>query len=272
MHPRDRIELPYTEVAPPADLAAYVDRFWLRTTLCGDPARRHRVLPDGCVDVIVHVDRGAAELVGTMTRALEVTEAPAELVAVRFKPGTAAAVVRCALAELTDRQADVAELGIADATLVGGVSEGRGPYARLAVLADWLRRRVAGAPGPDRLVARAVARLSAAEAPRVEGIADELGVTRQHLARAFRREVGITPKDLVRIARLHRATAALGKGGIELARLAVELGYFDQSHLAHDVRELVGITPASLASERPVALTHLFGQVPFLQSPARAAP
>jgi len=107
------VELPYTEIAPPADLAPYVDRLWLRTTVRGEPGRVHRVLPDGCVDVIVHADRGSAELVGTMTRALEVADGPAQMVAVRFNPGTAAAVARCSLAELTDREADVAELGIA---------------------------------------------------------------------------------------------------------------------------------------------------------------
>ncbi|HEX8114570.1 MAG TPA: DUF6597 domain-containing transcriptional factor, partial [Kofleriaceae bacterium] len=66
-------ELPYTEIAPPGDLAPYVDRLWLRTTLRA-PARVHRVLPDGCADVIVDAGRGAAELVGPMTRAIEVAE------------------------------------------------------------------------------------------------------------------------------------------------------------------------------------------------------
>src|SRR5262245_42896257 len=86
------VELPYTEIVPPADLAPYVDRLWLRTTVRGGPGRVHRVLPDGCLDVIVCADRGSAELVGAMTRAIEVPDAPAEVVAVRFKPGTAAAV------------------------------------------------------------------------------------------------------------------------------------------------------------------------------------
>jgi len=153
------------------------------------------------------------------------------------------------------------------------VTDAATPEARIGALVAWLRRRLAGAPVPDPLVARAVAWLSAVEPPRVDRIARELGVTRQHLARVFRREVGITPKELVRIARLQRATAALARGGVELARLAVELGYFDQSHLAHDVRELAGITPASLATERPIAIAHLFDRapVPFLQSPRRAA-
>src|SRR5689334_19682719 len=120
--PTDPADLRYTEVVPPADLARHVDRFWLRTTR-RDTGQSYRVLPDGCVDVIVHADRGAVELVGTMTHAIEVADAPSELVAVRFKPGTAAAVVRCSLAELTDRHAELAALGIAGDALADEVRD-----------------------------------------------------------------------------------------------------------------------------------------------------
>jgi AraC-like DNA-binding protein len=263
-------ELPYTEIAPPADLAPYVDRLWLRTTRAPTPI--HRVLPDGCVDVIVDVGRGAADVVGAMTRAIEVPGAPTELIAVRFKPGTAATLTGCGLAELTDASVGVAELGLpgALADQVAGAAPGPGAprlpariplsalsHARLSALVGWLRHRLADAPPPDPRIAQAVALLSTGEA-RVDDVADLVGVTRQHLARGFRREVGITPKQLARIARMQRAAAALRRGG-DLARLAAELGYFDQSHLSRELRELAGVTPAALAAERPIALSHLFG-------------
>jgi AraC-like DNA-binding protein len=222
-----------------------------------------------------------------MTRAIEVPDAPAAMVAVRFKPGTAAAIARCALSELTDREAGLDELAIGDGGLAARVAEAATPGARLGVLAGWLRERLAAAPRtprPDRLVGRAVAALTAPgeRAARIDELADELGVTRQHLARVFRREVGVTPKELVRIARVQRAVAALG-GGARPARLAAELGYFDQAHLANEVRALVGATPAALAAERPLAMVHLFAPlagpatpsarpVPFLQARARRAP
>jgi AraC-like DNA-binding protein len=269
---RAPVELPYTEVAPPGDLAPYVDRFWLRTALTGDPAARNRVLPDGCADVIVDLGRGAARLVGTMTRALELPGAAAELIAVRFRPGAAAAIARCALAELTDRSVALAELGLADAALVDAVRDAGGGLARLAVLAAWLRGRLVGARPPEPMVGRAVAALAAPDAPRVEQVARALGVTRQHLARAFQREVGVSPKQLARIARMQRATAALGRGG-EPAEVAVELGYFDQAHLARELRALAGITPAVVAVERPGALVHLYARaVPFVLSRVRRAP
>ena len=290
------VELPYTEIAPPADLAPYVDRLWLRTTLRA-PERVHRVLPDGCVDVIVDAARATAALVGPMTRAIEITDDPAEQVAVRFKPGTAAALTGCGLAELADASVDLAALGLAGAladrvaSAAASTDALRLPariplsaisHARLAELVGWLRQRLADAAPPDPRIARAVALLSSAARPgvgtptaspagreaappvgwtgevRVDDVADALGMTRQHLARGFRREVGITPKQLARIARMQRAAAALRRGG-DLARLAAELGYFDQSHFSRELRDLAGVTPAALAAERPTVLSHLFG-------------
>ena len=287
-------EVPYTEIAPPPDLAPYVDRLWLRTTLVGGDVVR--VLPDGCVDLIVDARHGAAELVGTMTRAALVATGPAQLVAVRFRPGTATALTGCALADLTDRSADAPDLGLACgavADLVGAICDptaatrcgashaddagrsAREPadlrraaplsariplatadHARVAALVAWLRARLADAAPPDALVARAVALLSTG-AGRVDDVAERLRVTRQHLARSFRRDVGISPKQLARIARMQRAAVALRRGG-DLARLAAELGYFDQSHLTHDLRDLAGLTPTAVAAERPIALSHLF--------------
>lgn len=272
--PRAPGESPYTEIAPPADLAVYVDRLWLRTCRAEHAGRLHRVLPDGCVDVIVDPGRGTAELVGTMTRAIEMTEQAGEIVAVRFKPGTAAALTGFALADLTDRSVALAD---ADLDLVPGDLAGRiidapsapaarlpaklpfatAAHARLAALVAWLRARLADAARPDPLIARAVALLSTGDA-RVDDVATGLGVTRQHLARGFRREVGITPKQLARIARMQRAATLLRRGG-DLARLAAELGYFDQSHLTHDLRDLAGLTPAAVAAEQPISLAHLFG-------------
>lgn len=242
-------EQPYTEIAPPADLAAVVDRFWMQTALRDAPGT-HRILPDGCVDVIVDLARGTGAFVGAMTAAIEVPAAACHLIAVRFRPGTAAPIVRSALDATTDDHVDLAALGMHD--LVAPLVDARSATARLTMLANWVRARAAA---PDPQIAYAIRALVADS--RVDAVADELGVSRQHLARAFRREVGVSPKQLARIARVQRAVAAL-RPGVDLARLAVELGYFDQAHFSNEVRAIVGIAPSVLAAAPPRALAHLF--------------
>jgi AraC-like DNA-binding protein len=164
-------------------------------------------------------------------------------------------VARCTLDALTDREVDVAALGIAPG-LVARVVDAATVADRIAVLVGWLRAHLAEAPGPDRRIAHAVTQLCGGG--RVDDVARALGVSRQYLARAFRREVGISPKALARIARMQRAAAAIGRGEASLARIAAELGYFDQAHLANEVRALSGVSPGVLAVGPSIALAHLY--------------
>ena len=75
-------------------------------------------------------------------------------------------------------------------------------------------------------------------------LAERLGVTARHLRRAFVENIGIAPKDFARSVRLQRAVhmAATSR---DWARIAVDAGYYDQSHLIADFRDLVGITPGA---------------------------
>jgi methylphosphotriester-DNA--protein-cysteine methyltransferase len=96
---------------------------------------------------------------------------------------------------------------------------------------------------PDPLVAHAVARLFSPAAPSTSALAAELGYSRQHLRRLFLHHVGLAPKELGRIARLQRAVDHLQRFPAHaLARAAVALGYFDQAHLARELRLLAGIS------------------------------
>ncbi len=100
--------------------------------------------------------------------------------------------------------------------------------------------RAAAAWSP-RLCAQAMASFDVLP---VEGVADSLGVSRATLERQIRRNFGLTPKQLSRIQRFYRALAALNR--LDAAALAVEAGYYDQSHMIAEFNELAGQTPARL--------------------------
>jgi len=79
----------------------------------------------------------------------------------------------------------------------------------------------------------------------IASLAPALGVTRQHLARAFARHVGVPPKTFARVTRVRRALAkARVATAVDWAALAIDVGYYDQAHLAGEVRELTGRTPS----------------------------
>jgi len=81
----------------------------------------------------------------------------------------------------------------------------------------------------------------------VEGLAQEVGWSRQRLTRVLLDEVGLSAKQLLRVGRLQRAVDQLQRRpSTNLAQAAVGLGYFDQAHMCRDFRELVGLSPSAV--------------------------
>ncbi|SNY42180.1 helix-turn-helix domain-containing protein [Paractinoplanes atraurantiacus] len=109
----------------------------------------------------------------------------------------------------------------------------------------------------DPVVVQAWRRLQEDGAPRAGEVAAALGVTRRRLEREFRRDVGVSPGQVRRIARFQRAAGELGRG-VELAVAAAGTGYVDQPHLSREVRALAGVTPAELQVLFLQAGAHLY--------------
>ena len=82
----------------------------------------------------------------------------------------------------------------------------------------------------------------------VDGMARAAGVSRQHLSREFRERIGIGPKLYSRLARFQSVLAhASARVTIDWARVALDMGFADQSHMIAECRQFSGLTPQSLA-------------------------
>ena len=118
---------------------------------------------------------------------------------------------------------------------------------RVAIVERFLLSRPRS-PAPDALVAAAVDAIRTSHgAVRIGALADRLAISRDRFEKRFRRAVGTSPKMLASIHRLHRAVE-LFHGGMGLTRLAIEAGYFDQSHLVRDFRSFTGRAPRAFLS------------------------
>lgn len=108
--------------------------------------------------------------------------------------------------------------------------------ARIALLFDGLRAAMAG-PAPARHGALLRRLAQALQGPIDQGCR-ELAVSRRQLERLCRAQFGMAPKQFQTIARLQQALhGAAHTGG---ADLALQAGFYDQSHLARDLRRLAG--------------------------------
>jgi AraC-like DNA-binding protein len=236
----------YREYPPHPALMAHVDCVWAARAPAS--AHTHRVLPDNCVDILWQDGGQQGFAVGMMSKAILVaSDRPVLTLAVRFKPGMAGPFLATPLNILTDQRADIDLLwGRSDADRLADAlwSSDAPARARLAMIEQELLRRLRRLQaGGTALVQRALQALDGSGgALRVEDLAAQLHVSRQHLAAQFRQHVGLSPKLYARICRFRRATAAL-RDAPDWAQLAAECGYFDQSHLIHDFQELAGSTP-----------------------------
>jgi AraC-like DNA-binding protein len=80
----------------------------------------------------------------------------------------------------------------------------------------------------------------------IDRLASAAGVSRQHLTRVFREEVGVSPKLYSRLARFRAALHLAGCASLSRgAEIAAEIGYADQSHMIAEFRQFSGLTPGS---------------------------
>jgi AraC-like DNA-binding protein len=105
---------------------------------------------------------------------------------------------------------------------------------------------------------------------RVETLMDETGWSRRHVTERFRRQLGVSPKSYARLVRFERASWLLAENSRRrtVADVAMEAGYYDQSHLTRDFVALAGVTPGAF-----LANAELDPEVRFVQDdgPVRGA-
>ena len=100
-------------------------------------------------------------------------------------------------------------------------------------------------------------------------IAGGLGVSRHHLAHAFREAAGRSVMDYVRSRRLSEAAQALAAGAPDILGLALESGYASHEAFTRAFRAQFGATPAAV---RRLASTEGLAIVPPLAPADREGP
>jgi AraC-like DNA-binding protein len=123
------------------------------------------------------------------------------------------------------------------------------PAAHIAAVEDFLRDRL---PEPDPrydLVREIVSDvLVTAPETTVAELAGRHAVSPRTLQRLFRDFVGVGPKWVLKRYRMHEAAERIAAGEVDdPARLALDLGYFDQSHFIRDFTAQIGRSPGAYA-------------------------
>ncbi len=244
-------------------LASRIECLWLAEDDQAGPGPAERILPDGCVEWIIHLGAAYARIgddgrsspqpasfvVGPMSRPVSIAPTgPVRTLGVRFRPGGAREALGVPLDVLADTVATAEELwGAAGRRIEDSVGNAPDDATRREAIEDFLEARLARSRGGDERLASAVAEVLAGRGRRpVAEIARRVGWGRRQLERTFRAAVGVTPKTLSRVIRFQNLLRLAGRRPrASWADLAARCGYADQSHLVREFRELAGVTPAS---------------------------
>jgi AraC-like DNA-binding protein len=254
----------YLEHTPAAPLDAFIRLLWY-TRATDLPKRRERVLPGGCVEVIVNLAREflldcpegdkeqrrpPALVVGART-VYEIIDSSdmADLIGIVFVPGGFAPFSAGAVDLFSNRTIDLEDVwGPAVRSLRDRLRELRTPLARLRCLEGFLMERLGPRPGSQgswrypevEFAVRAFERRPGIAT--VRDVARRTGFSERRFSQIFRQQVGLSPKTWCRVQRFQRAVHQLYAGAdLDWAELALDCGYYDQSHFANEFRAFSGI-------------------------------
>lgn len=243
----------YRELAPPPSLVTHLVCTWTASISDGSMDYCHRVLPDGCVD-IVWVNDTAPVVAGPATHACLVCYPPRSIVVgVRCRPGLAADLLGIPAPALLNQEVPLRDVcAHLAAPLSSPVAEQRSIARKLAVVEAALTRHLAGAGSADTLVTACIAWLAQHPNGRVHQLSRIIGLSSRQLQRRFSVAVGYGPKTFHRILRLQRALALAKRSRLcdgNLPRLALETGYADQAHMTREIQRLAGRPPTALLAK-----------------------
>lgn len=247
-------------VSPSPDLAPFVRR--IEIVEASEAATRVLFPEPGLLlgirfagKAVLQGDGGARELPrstvtgmrGTVRRMH--TAAEGGIVVVKFRPEGAAALFEPPLHESYGAILPLAdwfrasEVGILEERL----AEAPDHSARITVVEAFLRERLRDHRA-DPLIGAAVEKIHRAPGEiRIARLADELGLSVDALEKRFRRAVGCSPKQFASILRMRKVVRGL-RSGMSLTELALEAGYYDQSHFIRHFRAMAGMSPRRFLS------------------------
>jgi AraC-like DNA-binding protein len=259
-------------LSPPLALSHVVKTVWFARGSRAEFDHAEPIVPDGCVELVFNladafeqVDETGARhrqprdlLVGpTMQPTTAVPTGDVDLLGLRFWPGRTSAFLRTPMWRLTDQLVSMSSVLPGADRLLDNLSEQR-VDRRLDHLADAFTARARSthsrSSAPVMLTLDAIERHHGAVTIRT--LSTMTGVSRRHLERQFRDEVGLGAKHVARIVRVHQALEVMRtQPFLNGAGIAAYCGYSDQAHLVRECRALTGATPRRLTTTETTLAT-----------------
>jgi AraC-like DNA-binding protein len=225
-----------------------VERHWIvRWDLRGAASFTQVILPHPCVNLVAEPGRIAVHGI-PLGRSPHRLDGAGTAVGTKFRPGGLGGFLDRPASALNGRAVPLAELfGTPGDRLHRRLAAASDEDEHIDAVEAFLVERL---PAPDPrydLVRAVVAEMLVSEpGTTVAELAERFAVSQRTLQRAFADFVGVGPKWVLKRYRMHEAAERIAAGeGHDGAALALDLGYFDQSHFIRDFTAQIGVSPSA---------------------------
>lgn len=267
----------YQTYKPHKNLASIVKFYWTLEVPFDPKNQKQKIVPDGCIEMTFNlgdkIKRYTSEtefvfnpdamVMGQRTKSYYIEPiGDVNTIAICFYPHGFANFVNLPLENLVDQETPIQDLfNEAQANeLEQSIIHAANTNERIEIIESFLLNRLKEEATIENIVKTTVETLlnTKGSTPINVILKDNISKRRQ-LERHFKKQIGISPKQLSKVIRLHATLQMLVSQKNEtLTDIAYENEYFDQNHFIKDFKEFVGITPKDFLENKNMALSTLF--------------
>jgi AraC-like DNA-binding protein len=94
---------------------------------------------------------------------------------------------------------------------------------------------------------------------KLQSLVDGIGYSQKHIIDLFKGQVGVTPKQYLRIIRFQKTIQEMERtaSSFDWSGLALQSGFYDQAHFIHDFRDFSGFTPGEYLRRKADTLNYV---------------
>ena len=265
----------YLVYTPSPELQPFVKCFWSLEDETKKENVKQRVLPDGCMEMIFHygdqylqyfedgsiLKQPRSFLFGQITKYIEIASTGISgIISARFLPDGICPFINMPVSTLENKAVSLTEIFNEEGRkLEEEVINAKDAQERIKLIETFLLSKLTGQPAIDAITKSCVEVIFQSQGQiGLAALADKMNIHRRNMERKFTSMIGISPKQLARVARLQAALKMIQqKKCNSLTEIAYENGYFDQAHFIKDFKEFTGMSPKSFFADN-LKLSALF--------------
>ena len=262
---------------PLPPLSEFVDVLWLCQAY-DVPHEMERLLPDGTVELVINLREDRIRIYdshhperfhtipgcvvsGPRSEFFVIdTEGEGATMGVHFKPGGSFPFFGMPPSELNNQSVALESLWGAESNrLRERLHQAKTADEKFRVLELGLLEQLAKPLQRHPAVGFALQQFAGPrQPPPVSRVVEQVGFSQRRFIQLFSDEVGLTPKLFCRVSRFQQVIQmAHARDALDWAQVALDCGYYDQSHFNHDFQSFAGITPSAYLERRTDHVNHV---------------